>query len=69
VVIFNQALELLGSQPAQTLYVGDNYYADVIGARAAGLTPVLIDPNAIFPEADCAVIHIVSEVLPLLEQY
>jgi putative hydrolase of the HAD superfamily len=69
VVIFQHALELLGTQPAHTLYIGDNYYADVLGARAAGLEPVLIDPDEIFPEADCAVIHCISEILPLLEQY
>jgi putative hydrolase of the HAD superfamily len=62
-------MELLGTQPAHALYVGDNYYADVLGARAAGLEPVLIDPDEIFPEADCAVIHCISEILPLLEQY
>lgn len=65
--IFQHALELLSSQPEQTIYVGDNYYADVLGARAAGLQPVLIDPDEIFPDADCAVIHSVSEILSLLE--
>jgi FMN phosphatase YigB (HAD superfamily) len=67
--IFQHAVDLLGSQPAQTLYVGDNYYADVVGARAAGLLPVLVDPDAIFPEVDCPVINTVSEVLSLLEKY
>lgn len=36
------------------LYVGNEYRADVMGARAAGLIPVLIDRNNLFPHADCA---------------
>lgn len=35
------------------LYVGNEYRADVIGARAAGLTPVLIDRGQLYPHADC----------------
>ena len=43
--IFHQAVERLGIQPGQSLYVGDNYYADVVGANRAGLKPVLIDKS------------------------
>lgn len=67
VVIFQHALQLLGTRPDQTIYVGDNYYADVVGARAAGLLPVLVDPAGIFPDADCPVIPTVSDIIPLLE--
>ena len=38
------------------MYVGDNYFADVIGARRAGLRPVLYDPRGIYPDASCEVI-------------
>jgi len=53
--IFQLALaELSLRVPEQTvLYVGNEYRADVLGARAAGLTPVLIDRYALFPHADC----------------
>jgi putative hydrolase of the HAD superfamily len=53
--IFRLALvELSLSPPQQTvLYIGNEYRADVMGARAAGLTPVLIDRYALFPHADC----------------
>lgn len=54
--IFNRALSMAGANAEHAVYVGDNYYADVLGARQAGLTPVLIDPRNIFPDADCAVI-------------
>jgi len=53
--IFQLAVaELSLRVPEQTvLYVGNEYRADVLGARAAGLTPVLIDRYALFPHADC----------------
>lgn len=46
--IFHLALEALQVPPHQALYVGDNYYADYIGGRAAGLTAVLYDPEDLF---------------------
>jgi putative hydrolase of the HAD superfamily len=41
--IFEHALELLDVEPAQAIHVGDDPEADVIGARAVGIEPVLID--------------------------
>lgn len=35
------------------LYVGNEYRADVLGARSAGLIPVLIDRKNLYPHADC----------------
>ena len=54
--IFHQALQRLEISPHQAMYVGDNFYADVVGARGAGLHPVLLDFEGIFPDADCPVI-------------
>lgn len=54
--VFHRACEQIGCRAAQAVYVGDNYFADVIGARAAGLRPVLYDPRHLFPEANCPVI-------------
>jgi putative hydrolase of the HAD superfamily len=51
--IFEAALELSGTTPAESIYVGDNFYADIKGARNAGLQPVLIDPRDLFPDAGC----------------
>lgn len=64
-VIFQHALQELGADPGKTVYVGDNYYADVIGAQRAGLQPVLIDPDGLFPEAGCPVVHTVGELKSL----
>ncbi|CAN5808147.1 HAD family hydrolase [soil metagenome] len=41
--IFQQALERMGVEPAGAIHVGDNYRADVVGARRVGIQPVLID--------------------------
>jgi len=50
------AAERLGVEPGDTLYLGDNYHADVLGASAAGMTPVLLDPRGLYPEAECWVV-------------
>ena len=42
--IFRIALERMGLEPAEGLYVGDIYEVDVIGARRAGLDVILMDP-------------------------
>lgn len=54
--IFRIALERLSlsHSPERALYVGNEYRADVIGSRSAGLTPVLIDRGNMYPHADCA---------------
>lgn len=64
--IFEHALARTSLQPHHTLYIGDNYYADVIGAERAGLTPILIDPERVFPEATCPIIDTLSELPTLL---
>jgi putative hydrolase of the HAD superfamily len=42
--IFRMGADRLGLEPGQCLYVGDLYAIDVLGARAAGLQPLLLDP-------------------------
>jgi HAD superfamily hydrolase (TIGR01549 family) len=64
-VIFQHALHELGAEPGKTVYVGDNYYADVIGAQRAGLQPILLDPQGLFPEADCPLVQTVGELKSL----
>jgi putative hydrolase of the HAD superfamily len=65
--IFRYALEQLSVRPEQTVYVGDNYYADIVGARQAGLFPVLLDADEVFPDADCRVIQTIGELASLLQ--
>lgn len=42
--IFHIAVERLGLAPRDCAYVGDLYAVDVVGARGAGLRPILLDP-------------------------
>jgi len=51
--IFQIALERAGLEPAQAAYVGDLYSIDVLGARAAGLRAVLMNPGGCWPVLDC----------------
>lgn len=51
--IFHIALERAGLEPAEAVYVGDLYSIDVLGARAAGLPAILMDPGACWGARDC----------------
>jgi putative hydrolase of the HAD superfamily len=61
--VFQHALQRAGLTAQEVAYVGDNYFADVVGSRRAGLMPVLYDPNGIFPEADCVTIKSFDELI------
>lgn len=65
--IFRLALERAGLEPGQAVYVGDLYSVDVLGARAAGLRAVLLDPGGCWGRRDCptapSVLHAVRLVL------
>jgi FMN phosphatase YigB (HAD superfamily) len=67
VLIFERALELSGTAAQETMYVGDNYFADIVGSQRAGLVPVLYDPISLFPDADCAIIKSFAELPELLK--
>jgi len=41
--IFLRAMNLAGISPEECLYVGDNYYDDVIGSTSAGMDSILIN--------------------------
>jgi putative hydrolase of the HAD superfamily len=63
---FHIALERSGATAATTIHVGDLYYVDVAGARAAGLTPALLDVAGLYPDCDCLRIRSLTELLPAL---
>jgi HAD superfamily hydrolase (TIGR01549 family) len=60
--IFQAALDRMAATAAESLYVGDNYWADVLGAQGAGIRPVLLDPLGLFPEAECVVLQRIDEL-------
>ncbi|RJP49743.1 MAG: HAD family hydrolase [Anaerolineaceae bacterium] len=65
-VIFEAALQRAGTSASETMYVGDNFFADVVGSRRAGLRPVLYDPRGLFPDAECPVITSFDQLPALL---
>jgi HAD superfamily hydrolase (TIGR01549 family) len=64
--IFYYALGLANAKPQEAVYVGDNYYADVVGASSANIQPILIDPEGVFPDAEVPVIHAIGELTDIL---
>jgi len=64
--LFNHALNRAHLAPNEAIYVGDNYFADVVGSRRAGLRPVLYDPEIVFPDADCTTIRSFNELISIL---
>jgi len=66
-LIFEVALERMDVAPARTVHVGDHYYADVLGARSVGISPVLIDRFGFGHTADVPVIKDLYGLLELLE--
>jgi putative hydrolase of the HAD superfamily len=59
--IFKMGLERTGVAPEDALYVGDMYEIDVVGARAAGIPGVLVDP-LMLETVDCPRIRTVTEL-------
>ena len=51
--IFQIALDRAGLRAHEAAYVGDLYSIDVVGARAAGLSAILMDPGRCWPPRDC----------------
>jgi putative hydrolase of the HAD superfamily len=64
--IFQRALARMRLRPERAVYVGDIYAIDVVGARAAGIAPILIDPAGAYRDADCPRIERLSELLDRL---
>jgi HAD superfamily hydrolase (TIGR01509 family) len=61
--IFAHALGLAGVEPAQALHAGDLYAVDVVGAAAAGIHPVLLDPFGDWPDMGCATARDVGTIV------
>jgi putative hydrolase of the HAD superfamily len=51
--IFHLGLSEAGVSAAEAVYVGDLYSVDVLGARAAGLDGILLDPRGFWAPRDC----------------
>jgi len=66
-VIFQRALDRSGARPETTVHVGDLYYVDVAGARAAGLAAWLFDPGDLYGGFDCPRVRSLDELAERVE--
>ncbi|HEX7786869.1 MAG TPA: HAD-IA family hydrolase [Methylomirabilota bacterium] len=66
--IFELALREAGVPAAEAVYVGDLYSVDVLGARAAGLDGILLDPRGFWGPRDCRLAAGLSEAVRLALQ-
>ena len=67
--LFATALRRADAIPDYALHIGDSYLLDVLGARAAGITPVLLDRAGRHDPAalDCMVVRDLYGLLALLD--
>ncbi|MCG8606657.1 HAD family hydrolase [bacterium] len=65
--IFNFALSALNVRPERTLYIGDLYEIDFLGARNVGMNAILFDPQDHHDSPDCLKINRLSQVLNLVK--
>jgi len=66
--IFQLALERAGVEADDAIYIGDQYLQDMVGARNAGIAPILIDRFNVSPEfTDAPRILSLTELITYLE--
>ncbi len=63
--IFALGVASLGLAVDRIAYVGDLFSVDIVGARGAGLVPVLMDPLSVW-DADCVRVRSLSHLLEML---
>jgi putative hydrolase of the HAD superfamily len=65
--IFDNLVAFTGHSKEELLYVGDNYYADILGARNAGIESALLNWKDLYSDMDCVTIRSIPDLLPLLQ--
>jgi len=66
--IFAMGLEAVGLPPAEVVFLGDHYEADIKGARAAGMRAVMIDREGRATAADCPIVRDLTEFCAWLDK-
>ncbi len=61
--LFEIALDRSAADASTTIHVGDLYQVDVVGARAAGVRGVLLDPQGLYDGVDCPRIRSLDELV------
>jgi putative hydrolase of the HAD superfamily len=65
---FQLALDRVGASAATTVHVGDLFHVDVVGARAAGIRPVLLDVANLYHDADCLRVQSLPALVEVLQE-
>jgi putative hydrolase of the HAD superfamily len=65
---FQLALDRVGATAATTVHVGDLFHVDVVGARAAGIRPVLLDVADLYHDADCLRVQSLPALVEVLHR-
>jgi putative hydrolase of the HAD superfamily len=61
-IIFNYALELAKASPGESIMIGDNYEADILGAKALGLEVILFNYHNSVVEANIKQVKLLQEL-------
>lgn len=67
--LYELALQRANAISDFTIHVGDSYIHDVLGARALGITPILLDRHNKHSrtDVDCVLVHSLYDLVDLLE--
>ncbi len=66
--IFDHVLsQFPGLTAAECIYVGDNYFADGIGASNAGMTPIVFDPEGLYGNSSFCCVRELGQVTAVLQ--
>jgi HAD superfamily hydrolase (TIGR01509 family) len=63
---FQIVLARAGGRAETAMHVGDLFHVDVLGARRAGIRPVLLDPHRLYRDFDVTRIESLRELVPLV---
>ena len=66
--IFQAALESLGAAAERSIYVGDLYSVDFVGARSAGMQALLMDAAGVYAGTDYPRVASLDEIHPYLQR-
>jgi HAD superfamily hydrolase (TIGR01509 family) len=64
--IFRAGLDAVQVEPCESVYIGDVYAIDVLGAKSVGMRAILIDPFDVCDHDDCPRISTLAELPELL---
>jgi putative hydrolase of the HAD superfamily len=65
--IFLLALKKAGVDASEAVHIGDQYKIDAVGAMSAGIKPIIIDRNDMYPDiTDCPRIRTLDELFDII---